>query len=178
MPNANLESAFIQSSAFQPATGIVRVFQINVSDGGVPKLPVPAAEVTPLGVSGDRQSNLEVHGGPERAVCLFSLERILALQAEGHPIYPGSAGENITISGLDWPAIVPGVQLRIGRDILLEITRYTSPCSNISPSFLDQNSNRISQKKYPGWSRVYARVLQPGSIRIADTVQIVDIKPE
>ena len=37
------------------------------------------------------------HGGPERALCLFSLERILELQAEGHPIFPGAAGENITI---------------------------------------------------------------------------------
>ena len=48
--------------------------QINVSDGGVPKRPVLEARVTKTGVEGDRQRNLNVHGGPDRAVCLFSHE--------------------------------------------------------------------------------------------------------
>ena len=62
-----------------------RVFQINISDGGVPKLPVQSVEVTADGLAGDRQRNLKYHGGPDRAVCLYSLERLLALQDQGHP---------------------------------------------------------------------------------------------
>ena len=58
-----------------------RVVQLSVSNGGVPKLPVPAARITENGLEGDAQRNLEVHGGPERAVCLFSMERIRALQS-------------------------------------------------------------------------------------------------
>lgn len=73
--------------------GPPRVYQISMSNGGVPKLPVPEARMTTLGVEGDRQRNPDIHGGPERAVCLFSLEVIEALQTEGHPIAPGSAGD-------------------------------------------------------------------------------------
>ena len=60
-----------------------RVVQINVSPGGVPKLPVASARVTLEGLEGDGHRDLEHHGGPERALCLFALEQIRALQAEG-----------------------------------------------------------------------------------------------
>ena len=73
-----------------------RIFQLNCSDGGVPKLGVREAVVTETGLACDRQRDLRYHGGPERAVCLYALERILELQNEGHPIFPGSAGENVT----------------------------------------------------------------------------------
>ena len=62
------------------------VHQINVSDGGVPKHPVFQAKVSKEGVEGDRQNNLKVHGGPDRAVCLFSVDLIELMQDEGHSI--------------------------------------------------------------------------------------------
>ena len=73
------------------------IFQINISKGGVPKLAIREAMITVQGVEGDGHRDLKNHGGPDRAVCLYSLERILALQDEGHPIYPGAVGENITV---------------------------------------------------------------------------------
>ena len=149
-----------------------RIFQLNTSPGGVPKLAVREAQVTELGLSGDDHNFPDIHGGPERAVCLFSLERILELQAEGHPIFPGAVGENITISGIDWNEVTPGQQLALGNEVLLEITSYTSPCNSIPDSFLDEKYQRISQKVYPGYSRVYARVLRPGKIMIGQTVQL------
>src|SRR5713226_4835961 len=87
-----------------------RIFQLNCSPGGVPKLAVREAIVTELGLVGDDHNFPDIHGGPERALCLFSLERILEFQAEGHPIFPGAVGENITIAGIDWQQVVPGVQ--------------------------------------------------------------------
>jgi MOSC domain-containing protein YiiM len=152
---------------------MARIFQINVSNGGVPKLAVRETEVTTLGVAGDRQENTQVHGGPERAVSFFSLERILALQAEGHPIFPGSVGENVTISGLDWEQVLPGTRLRLGAEVLVELTKYTTPCNKIEASFRDDYYGRISQNQYPGWSRLYARVLQPGVIKTGDPVEII-----
>ena len=149
-------------------TGVIH--QINVSDGGVPKLPVPEAAVTANGVSGDRQRDRRVHGGPERAVCLFSLEVIESLRAEGHPIAPGTVGENVTISGLDWSLVRPGTRLRLGDDVLLEVTKYTAPCTNIRGSFRDEDFSRISVKLHPIESRVYARVLSAGRIRAGDPV--------
>jgi MOSC domain-containing protein YiiM len=149
-----------------------RIFQLNTSPGGVPKLPIREADVTELGISGDDHKFPDIHGGPERAVCLFSLERILELQSEGHPIFPGAVGENITVSGIDWNEVTPGKQLSLGDEVLVEITSYTSPCNSIPESFVDGEYQRISQKLHPGYSRVYARVLRPGRIVIGQPVQL------
>ena len=148
------------------------IFQINISNGGVPKLPVHRAKIMSLGLEGDDHNNKELHGGPDKAVCLYSLERIKALQAEGHAIFPGSTGENITITGLDWPQITPGTRLRLGPEVLLEITQYTQPCYKLEDSFKEGQILRMAQDEHPGWARVYGRVLSPGEVLIGDTIQL------
>lgn len=150
-----------------------QIFQINCSQGGVPKTPLREAEVTTLGLITDKQNDTKYHGGPTRALCLFSLEHILALQAEGHPIYPGSIGENLTIAGLDWSTAVPGVQLQLGDDVRIRITSYAVPCQTIQDSFLEHKFVRVGQKVNPGWSRLYAEVLTTGTLKIGDSVDIL-----
>jgi len=148
-----------------------RVVSVNVnSRGGVPKAAVPAAELTVEGVRGDKQRDRRFHGGPTRAVSLFALERIEALRAEGHPISPGSTGENLTVSGIDWGEVAVGDRLRVGDWVELEITGYAAPCNNIAESFAGEAFKRISQKLHPGWSRLYARVLSEGEVRPGDVV--------
>lgn len=149
-----------------PSPGEARVVQVNVApEGGVPKRPVVAALLTAHGVAGDRQLDLKHHGGPERAVCLFASERIAALAAEGHPIAPGTTGENLTIAGLDWDALQAGDRLAVADGVLLEISGPAPPCRTIAGSFLDGKFGRISDKSHPGWSRLYARVLVEGLVR-------------
>jgi MOSC domain-containing protein YiiM len=150
-----------------------RVVQLSISPGGVPKTAVERADVSALGLEGDRHRNQVHHGGPDRAVCLYALEAIEALRAEGHPISPGALGENLTVEGLAWDRIVPGAGLLVGADVLLEVTRYTSPCANVGPVFSDGDYSRVSQKRHPGWSRVYARVLTTGAVRRGDPVQLL-----
>jgi MOSC domain-containing protein YiiM len=150
-----------------------RIVQISVSNGGVPKMAVASARITSEGVEGDRQRDLEHHGGPERAVCLFSMERIRELQHEGHGIVPGAVGENVTVEGIDWDTVTPNSRLQLGDDVVIEVTRYTSPCFNIKGSFVDGNFARISQKRHAGWSRVYARVLASGTVRAGDPVRVL-----
>jgi MOSC domain-containing protein YiiM len=149
-----------------------RVESINASRGGVPKRSMFEALITEQGLDGDRQRDLRFHGGPDRAVVLFSLDVIRALQHEGHPIAAGTTGENLTVSGIDWTTIVPGIALAIG-DVRLQITKYTSPCEKIAPAFFENDYTRISQKLHPGWSRVSARVLRGGLITVGDEVQLV-----
>ena len=154
-------------------TPTARVIQVNVNPaGGVPKQRTPSAEVSSTGVAGDKQRNRRFHGGPRRAVSLYSYEHIQALRAEGHPIAPGSTGENLSISGLDWPALQVGDRLRIGERVRLEITGYAAPCTNIVESFAGGAITRISQKVHPGWSRLYARVLEAGLVREGDAVAL------
>lgn len=150
-----------------------RVHSINVSPGGVPKRAISEAWIDVLGVGDDRQGNQRIHGGPDRAVSLYSLELINALRDEGHPIDVGSTGENLTVSGLDWLRLGPGVRLRVGGSEI-EIADYTHPCETIAASFTRGQFKRISQKLYPGWSRLYARVLMPGHVAIGDTVEVVE----
>jgi len=151
-----------------PAGAPGRVFQLNISQGGVPKMAVRRVQVTSLGLLGDEHRDLKHHGGPERALCLYSLEHILTLQAEGHPIYPGSVGENVTFSGLDWNQVVPGAYIQLGESVLIEVTHYTVPCNNIRESFREGTILRIDQDRHPGWSRLYARVIQEGTLTVGD----------
>src|SRR3712207_2506655 len=146
------------------------IFSLQRSQGGVPKLPVREARVTTHGLEGDRQRDTVHHGGPERALCLFSLEAILQLQAEGHPIYPGSTGENVTVAGLDWAAVSVGDYLALGDDVLVQVTQYTTPCQNIAASFRDGRFTRMSQKLHHGMSRLYVRVLREGTLRVGQPV--------
>ncbi len=151
---------------------MAHIFQINMSSGGVPKRPVAVAEVTDGGLTGDWQQNRRFHGGPDRALSLFALEHIVALQAEGHPIYPGATGENLTIAGLDWPSLKPGMRLRLGAEVEIELTSYVTPCRTIAAAFRDEAFTVISEKLHPGRARLYARVLHPGAIHIGDPVVV------
>lgn len=149
-----------------------KLLQINVNPaGGVPKTRVPRTRLETEGVAGDKQRYLKFHGGPLRAVCLYSAELIEKLRAEGHPIEAGWTGENLTITGLDWDELTPGTQLQVG-EATLEIASYTKPCKNIAFAFEGGDWNRIHQKKHPGWSRLYARVTVEGEVSEGDEVRV------
>jgi len=147
------------------------VHSINTSDGGVPKLARASVAVRATGLEGDRQRDLEVHGGPLRAVSLYSLELIEALRKEGHPIAPGTIGENLTLAGVIWGELRPGTRLEIG-EVAIELTGHAAPCRNIAGSFKDRIFTRVAEKAHPGWSRFYARVLKEGTLRVGDRVRI------
>lgn len=149
------------------------IISINLSNGGVPKSSTSEGFVTRNGLTGDRQEDRQHHGGPDRALSLYSLDLIAALRAEGHPIAPGTTGENVTLGGLPWERLAPGTRLGLGGDVTVEITAYAAPCQTIRNSFLDQRFARIAQKKHPGWSRLYARVLTEGRIRVGDPARVL-----
>ena len=80
-----------------------KVHSINVSgSGGVPKLPIEQAFVKFEGVEGDfnRFRTERKNGDPRRAVSIFSMERILQLQEEGHPclLYTSPSPRDATLS--------------------------------------------------------------------------------
>ena len=150
-----------------------RVVQISVNPkGGVPKYRVSVARILSAQVEGDKQANRKFHGGPERAVCLFSYEVIRDLQEEGHPIDCGTTGENLTVCGIDWSTLHRGMHMQIGSEVLLKLTRETTPCFKIAASFTDGEFNRIHHKMRPGESRWYARVLREGTVHEDDEVFI------
>ena len=149
------------------------VAQLNTSGGGgVPKLPVDEADVGFRGLAGDHQDDGVHHGRPFQAVCLYGLDVIEALQAEGHPIRPRSVGENVTVAGLAWPTLRPGARVAIGDDLLLELSSYAIPCAKNAPWFTGGDFRRMAQDRHPGWSRIYGTVLRPGTVHTGDTVVV------
>ena len=153
------------------------IVSITVSgSGGVPKLPLKTAIVRFEGVEGDlnRFRMERKNGDPGRAVSIFSMERILQLQEEGHPIDIGTAGENFTIEGIDWPKMEVGMMIRFG-STLIRLSEPCAPCSKIGGSFMENEFSRIDQNKRRGWSRWSASVIEEGAVSVGDAVYLEDI---
>ncbi len=147
-----------------------RVAGLHVSPGGVPKTPVPEADVGWRGLAGDRQATRRHHGRVWQAVCLWSADVVAELQREGHPIFPGAAGENVAVAGLDWAALRPGSRLALGDEAIVEVTLPALPCASNTPWFADGDFTRIHHERHPGSSRLYALVVRPGRVALGDRV--------
>lgn len=152
-----------------PMSGTVA--SIHASDGGVPKPSIPIADVDLGGVVGDRQAAREHHGRPWQALCVWSAEVVAGFAAEGHPIAPGAAGENLSLAGLDWAALRAGLLMQIG-DVTARLSAPAVPCTKNSRWFSDGDHQRLGHDRSPGRSRWYASVLTPGRIRSGDEVEI------
>jgi hypothetical protein len=152
------------------ATGRGEVAGLFRSGGGVPKRPVDEVEVGPRGVAGDVQRTRRHHGRPWQALCLWSAEVVARLASEGHPIVPGAAGENVSISGLDWVGVRPGTRLLLGAAVVVEVAPYALPCTKNARWFVDGDFGRMGHEREAGISRVYASVLQGGTLRVGDPV--------
>lgn len=140
------------------------------SDGGVPKAALDRVEIGFGGVVGDRQGNRIHHGRPWQALCLWSTEVIDRFRCDGHPLEPGLAGENISITALPWERVRPGALLRIG-DVLAEVSSYATPCSKNAAWFLDGEFDLMHERNGPV-ARVYATVIEPGAITVGDPALI------
>lgn len=150
-----------------------RVASVNVNDGGVPKLPVAEQWVGTLGLADDHHNEpIPMHGGVDQAVCLYSMEAIERLKAEGHNAFPGAFGENLTLEGIELDSIGPGDRLRIGQDgLVIEITWHAQPCKKQADWFSDGRFARISGNTHPAEARWYARVISEGTVRPGDAVR-------
>ena len=165
-------AALTENDATSPtiaAQGVVA--GLFLSDGGVPKTAVDSAEIGWRGVLGDRQASRAHHGRPWQAVCLWSADVVADLAQAGHPIRPGSAGENVSIRGLDWSSAKPGARMSFGT-VTLAVAAYAIPCSKNARWFADGDYERMSHERSDA-SRLYARVIQPGRVGVGDTVRIV-----
>ncbi|MEZ0264559.1 MAG: MOSC domain-containing protein [Phycisphaerae bacterium] len=143
--------------------------QINTSKGGMPKFPLPGpTRVTVDGVEGDWQKNRKYHGGPNRAICLFSEELYAALAEKGTPLLAnGSVGENFTTRGLDLQQLKKGDRLHFGDEftgVTIEITDVRVPCRNLKKWDEELPELIVGQS---GW---VCRVVKEGTVRAGDPI--------
>ena len=161
---AKLHSADSQNSSTQ---SIGKIVGIQVSANSVPKTSISHGVVNYDGLDGDRQMARTHHGRPWQALCIWSDEVINQHASAGHPIARGSAGENITISQIDWSKVRPGAELEFG-SVRAQITGYAIPCKKNSRWFSDGDYQRLSHE-LGAVSRVYCLVTQPGKVSVGDT---------
>lgn len=154
-----------------------KLVQLNISPGGMPKLPIKKAFVSFDRVEGDAHRHHD-HGGRQRAVCLFSVELIADLKKEGYTLYPGAMGENFTTEGLDYHAIRLGDVFQVGNEVQIKINRIRIPCAS-----LDMYGKGIPEKIYDAevkqgnvetfkWGRsgYKCEVLKEGTVRPGDKI--------
>ena len=160
---AKLHSADMQNPA-KPNIG--EVVGIQASTNSVPKTSIARGIVNYDGLDGDRQMARTHHGRPWQALCIWSDEVIAQHANAGHPITRGSAGENITISQLDWARVLPGATLEFG-SVKTQVTGYAIPCKKNERWFSDGDYQRLSHE-LGAVSRVYCLVTQPGEVAVGD----------
>ena len=139
---------------------------INLSGGGMPKLAVPFATLTRDGLVGDWQRNRKYHGGPDRAVCLFSQELYAWLADQGVRLSAGQIGENFTTAGLDLVALEKGDQLQVG-PCVIELTGVRKPCRSLDQ--WDKDLMRLIQGR-SGW---LAKVVTEGGVKPGDGIELL-----
>ena len=158
---ANLDEITTQTKSVGTIVGI------QVSTNSVPKTSIARGQVNFDGLDGDRQMARTHHGRPWQALCIWSDEVINQHASAGHPIARGSAGENITVSKLDWSKVRPGATLEFG-SVRAQITGYAIPCKKNARWFTDGDYQRLSHE-LGAVSRVYCLVTQPGIVNVGDT---------
>lgn len=163
--------ALADAGLIQPQAGVVAGL---FAGKGLPKPAVDSAQVWRRGLVGDVQRERKHHGRPSQALCLWSADVVDALVAEGHPIAPGAAGENISVRGIDWAKVRPGSLVRIG-SVDGEISGWALPCAKNRTWFAKgTGEKRIDPDRHPGWSRAYAYVLSSQSRGVDGEIHVGD----
>jgi MOSC domain-containing protein YiiM len=124
-----------------------------------------------LNLEGDRQADLSVHGGPDKAVYAYPVEHLPRWNTElGTAFGPSTFGENLTTAGWLEDEVFIGDIWSWG-EALLQVSQPRSPCYKLAavtgrPDLL----KRMVESGRTGW---YLRVLQPGRVPTGEPVHIV-----
>ncbi|MFF7252682.1 MOSC domain-containing protein [Streptomyces microflavus] len=149
---------------------------------GIDKRPfegsVPVSDPGPKGtggsgLAGDAVCDLRNHGGSDQAVYAFAREELDTWQRQlgGRELANGSFGENLTTLGVDVSGALIGERWRVGAELLLEVTSGRIPCRTFADHIGEEKwVRRFTQEAVTG---AYLRVVEPGTIRAGDPVEMV-----
>jgi len=143
--------------------------------GKMPVTGVDELELTTTQLEGDRQADLRVHGGPEKALFVYSAQTLQAWAAEyRRPFPPGFIGENLTVAGVDEESVHIGDTWRWG-GATVQVCQPRSPCYKLGvQTGLPDILRRFEALGRTGW---YLRVLEPGRVPVAGPITLVGPDP-
>lgn len=137
------------------------------------KEPVLDAELDleTLNLAGDRQADLRVHGGPDKAVYAYPSEHLERWQAElGLPMPGGFFGENLTTAGASESDVCIGDIWAWG-EARLQISQPRSPCFKLAlRAGRPDLPKRLTQNGRTGW---YLRVLRPARVGTTGSLTLI-----
>ncbi|MDX1892218.1 MOSC domain-containing protein [Mycolicibacterium sp. 050158] len=166
-----VNSAYVEDGGGRPKTGI------DKRPTGQPvevRAPGPMRGGLGSGIVGDVIGNRKLHGGDDQAVYAYAREDLDAWEKRlDRELSNGTFGENVTTSGVDVSEAVIGERWRIGSDgVLLEVTSPRTPCKTFANRL--GIAGWIKTFTHGGSPGAYLRVIEPGSIRAGDDVEVLE----
>jgi MOSC domain-containing protein YiiM len=146
-----------------------RIVSINVSDKkGIRKKPVGEAIIDEnSGIRGDAHASEKWH----RQVSLLAIESIKRMREMGLDVKPGDFAENITTEGIDLLALPIGTRMRLGKDVIGEVSQIGKEC-HTRCAIYHQAGDCVMPKE-----GIFIKVLKGGEIRVGDEISIMFKKP-
>lgn len=148
-----------------------KVLSINISRGGIPKLPVGSIRVTSAGLEGDGHNHAK-HHTPLQAVCLQDVEKLEELRGKGYRLPPGGGGENLTVENLHVNALPIGAILKFSGGVMLEISKIRKPCYVMDAIHPQLKEDAV------GRHGMYARVLSAGILNQGERIEVITSNTE
>lgn len=142
------------------------------------KQPVSGrVQLRTLNLDGDRQADLSVHGGPQKAVYAYPSEHYPYWQQElpGLDLPRGMFGENFTTTGLAEDELHVGDQFQIGSSIVM-VRQPRTPCYKLAAKF--QRDDMLQRFLISGRSGFYLSVEQEGEVEAGDVFKLLDRNPD
>jgi len=136
-------------------------------------------DVRPLGLAGDEQADLSVHGGLSKAVYAYPVEhypfwRTVRAQARvadwDASLAPGALGENLTLEGVLERDVYVGDLLRFA-DCELAVSEPRFPCFKFNAAMGFAQAARLMQQN--AWCGFYLAVRTPGTLRTGESFELV-----
>jgi MOSC domain-containing protein YiiM len=142
------------------------------------KLPVEGrVAVRRHNIAGDRQSDLTVHGGPNKAVYGYPQEHypFWREQLPDMDLPHGMFGENLTMEGLTEDTVHIGDDFRVGSSVL-RVTQPRMPCYKLGIRF--GRTDMVKRFWVSGRSGIYFSIVQEGDLAAADPIERIAEGPE
>lgn len=123
------------------------------------------------GLNGDEQADLKVHGGPDKAVCVYPGEHYAYWAKRlGRALPEAAFGENFTARGLTEATVHIGDIFRIG-EATVEVSQPRQPCFKLAARHEEPKLALWVQET--GFTGFYLRCLEAGRVRAGDVIALI-----
>jgi MOSC domain-containing protein YiiM len=133
------------------------------------------ARLTRLGFDGDGVANTRYHGGPDKAVCVYSGAHYPRWEEElGRPLPAAAFGENLTLGAFEEDQLCIGDVLELG-EAQVQVTQPRQPCR--TPALRLGCEDLVDRIIRTGRCGFYLRVLDDGTVRPDDSLTLLQRHP-